>query len=241
MSANGQAQASPASSPTKGAVDAMLLEQRTLTQLGLHDLRQRWAKQPPRSVHSFGEGEQEEQTIRGNPTDAFHGVVILNPTGKTISVGFQAGGALGSPLIVPPGSALVWAAEFQNVSLAAKASGPVESVVVLRLFYPPAQPMVLNYAAAKASVTHSQVEDVAVKEASVTVLAANTARLGMEIVNRGAKAVRLALGVEAEKKHGLWIAKEGGSWNGMLSAALWLGSVNAICDEGETTLAVVEC
>jgi hypothetical protein len=236
VNANGQQQA-----PAPQVDTAKLLgEQTLLTRLGLHDLRQRWAKQTPRSIATFGEGEPAERTIHGNPQDAFHGLVVLNRTGKTVSVGFAPGQGLGSPLTVPPGSALVWAAEFANVSLAAPATGPVEEVVVLRLYYPPAQPMVFPFIATKASSTHEAPEDITVKEASVQLLPANPARLGMEIIDRGEKAVRLALGEAAKQKHGLWLAATGGSWNGQLSGALWLGSVAAICDAGETAVAVVE-
>jgi hypothetical protein len=226
--------------PAQQDLEQQLAEQRLLTKLAVSDLRHRWSKQPPRSTLLFGSGQPEEQRIEGNPQDAFHGVCVLNRTGKTVSLGFEAKGAVGSALTIPPGSGLVWAAEFRDLSLSALAEGPEESVVVLRLFYPPVQPMLFPYAPAKASVIHSAPADSTIKEASVPLLAANPLRLGMEIVNNGAKAVRLALGEAATQKHGLWLVSSGGTWNGQLSGALWLGSVAAICDSGETTVAVLE-
>jgi hypothetical protein len=225
------------------AVANAALEQRALSRLGLHDLQARWARQPPQDRITFGAGEQAEQTLPGNPSEGFHGLAIFNPTGKTIKVGFGPGNALGSALIVPPHSGVVWAAEFTNLSLAvsaAEAARLAETIVVLRLFYPPSQPQAFPYGVPAAAAVVQTPEDITVKGASIAVVAANPLRIGLEVVNRGANAVRLMPGSLAENKHGLWLAKEGGTWNGMISSAVWLGSVNAICEVGETTLGVVE-
>jgi hypothetical protein len=219
---------------------AMLAEQRRLTQLGVRDLSQRWEMQPDAQTLLFGSGEPEEQSIRGFPEDAFHGVAVYNPTGRTILVGFNVKAAIGSSLRVPPRTLLVWAAEYTNLSLLADASGPVDAVTVLRLRYPPAQPSATPVTPGAAVVIDNQPEDIAVKLVSVEIAPANADRLGIEVINNGASAVRLALGEAATKKHGLWLAPNGGTWNGQLSAALWVGSIFAICDTGETTVAVVE-
>ena len=129
-----------------------LLEQRLLTKLGIRDLQRRWNLQPVRSVHEFGSGTQAEHTLAGNPgAEAnFHGVAIFNPTEMTIHLGFGAGGSIGAALIVPPDSGLVWPAEFQEMSItvdAIDAERLPESVIVLRLPYPPAQPMAFPYGA----------------------------------------------------------------------------------------------
>jgi hypothetical protein len=80
---------------------------------------------------------------------------------------------------------------------------------------------------------------VAVKAASVQVIAANQARRGLEIINTGATAVSLGLGRAAVVKTGVYL-EPGGSWSGTISGLLWQGEVTGICAAGETTLAVVE-
>lgn len=221
-------------------VIAALSDQRRLAELGLHDLYQRWEQQPDLQFVTVGEGAEQNTTIRGNPDSAFHGVVVYNRTGKNVVVGFNAGAAIGGQLIVPAGSILVWPAQYSNLSIGAETTGPAETVLVLRLRYPPTIASLTPIAAAKASSVTTQAADVTVKEASVQLLAANAGRRGLEVINNGAKAVRLSLGTAAVAKQGLWLAPGGGTWNGQLSGALWIGSVFAICDVGETTVALVE-
>lgn len=122
------------------ALEQMLAEQRALTQLGLQDLVARWRQQPDRQFLSVGEGQPPEQTIKGFPEDNFRGVAVVNTTSHAIALGFEAGGGVGSPLVVPAHSFLVWPVVFTNLSIASDTTKPTETLVVLRLRYPPAQP-----------------------------------------------------------------------------------------------------
>jgi hypothetical protein len=228
----------------RGDVEDFLAVQRDVLELNGLDLRRRYIHQPDRDRLVFGAGEPAEQTLIGNEEHPFYGVTVLNPTAKTVFLGFQAGQAQGSPLFVPAGTGLTWPARYTQLSVAvspADAAAAQASVTVLRLQYPP-EPLVFSYSPAlAAAVVKSQPEDAVVTNAaSVTILAANQLRKGMEIVNAGLVAVRLALGQPATAKHGLLLSGGGGTWNGLLSNALWTGSVTAITEAGETTVAVVE-
>lgn len=214
-----------------------------LESLSTADLRARWQQQPARHVLQFGEGMPNQQTVRGNPEDAYHGVIVYNPTGKALTVGFNASAAVGGPFTVPPASVTTWPAQFANLSLAVNetdGNGPVEQLFVVLLRYPPDLAIVETLPVVAASATRTQPEDITVKLVSVPVIGANPARKGLEIVNTGAEIVRLALGQAAKANAGLYLVKQGGSWNGELSAALWRGTVNAICPASETTLGVIE-
>lgn len=120
----------------------LLAVQDRLAELGLHDLQARWEMQPDRQILMVGEGQQAEQTIPGNPKSAFHGVAVYNNTGHTLTLGFNSSAAIGSPIIVPPHSLLVWPAEYTNLSIAGDVTRPAESVVALRLRYPPGAPAI---------------------------------------------------------------------------------------------------
>lgn len=85
-----------------------------------------------------------------------------------------------------------------------------------------------------------QPEQLTVKTASVELRGANPGRTGLEVVNTGAKAVRVMLGEAGKAKYGILLAANGGAWNGLLGGATWTGSVFAICDAEETTVAVTE-
>ncbi len=127
---------------------AALLAQQHLSSLATLDLEARWKAQPTRDVLTFGSGNENPQLLYGNQQVQFRGVTILNPTDKQLQVGFESGG--GGPLLVPPGQGVTWPAVFTNLSIAvsgADAEGPPQNVIVLRLFYPPAQPMVFPYEA----------------------------------------------------------------------------------------------
>lgn len=132
--------AAPATSPREQTAQEWALEQRALTQLGLHELRQRWEQQPDMHVLTVGENQQADQTIPGFPESAFHGLAVLNNTGHTLRVSFGTSSAAGAPLLVPPKSFLVWPAEYANVTINSDTTRPAEQVVLLRLRYPPAQP-----------------------------------------------------------------------------------------------------
>lgn len=85
-----------------------------------------------------------------------------------------------------------------------------------------------------------------VGEAGATVLVHNPSRLGCSIVNSGAKAARLFFAPLGNVQAGsaglgrLWLAGEGGSWDGRISQMPWLGSVSAQAIGGETTLETCE-
>jgi hypothetical protein len=117
----------------------LLAEREEIFDLSLLDLRRRYIDQPVSSLIPFGEGVAQD-TLRGNQEHPFYGVAILNPSPKTVYIGFAAGAAQGSPLFCPPGSALVWPGKYTELSLAvnaADANGPQATITVLRLQYPP--------------------------------------------------------------------------------------------------------
>jgi hypothetical protein len=128
----------------------MLAEQRELTLLGLRDLGARWAHQPATSRIRVGGGEPGTQSLLGNPTERFHGVALLNPTAKTVFLGFGPSGSVGSALLCPPGTGLIWPAEYTDLSVTvspADAALAAGEVLLLRLPYPPAAPELFPYGA----------------------------------------------------------------------------------------------
>lgn len=216
--------------------------QHALAELGLHDLQRRWLQQPDRHYVPMGGGNPAEVSFRGNPEDAFHGIVVYNPTGRDVFIGFNVKASIGAQMYVPAEHMLVLPTQFSNFSISVSAGdaagGEAENVTILKLRYPP-EPFLADLGAHAASTIVSQT-DVTVKGASVKVVPANPFRRGLEIENRGEKAVRLVLGEEAAANKGLYLAAATGTWNGIISQSLWLGSVFAICEAGETNLAVVE-
>lgn len=220
-------------------LEESLLDQRRLTELGLVDLTQRWIQQPDRHPLRFGEGLPLEQSIKGFPEDAFHGVVVINPTGRTLQLGLNVGAAIGSGLFIPAGFMLVWPGQYANLSiLADQAIGPAETVTVLRLRYPPSEAQLFAIGPqATQIVAPTSPRSVNVAGASVQVLAANPNRKGLSIV-AGAAAVSLGLGAVAIVGDDITLAANG-SWDGMIGPVLWRGEVTAIAGEA-TKIAVVE-
>lgn len=214
--------------------------------LGREELDRRWVFAPDRTTLSFGAGQQPEQTILGNQQHPFYGVCVLNRTAKSVFVGFEAGQGIGSPLICPPFSVLVWPARYVQLSLAVgveDALGPVAEISVLRLQVPPTAPAIFSYgtASSTSSAAHSQASDIALTNAgSSVVVTANAERRGLEVVVTGEQPARLGLGQAAAVGDGIYLAGGGGSWDGLLSRSLWLGSVNAIAQGAATTIAAVE-
>lgn len=99
-------------------------------------------------------------------------------------------------------------------------------------------------AAASAYVTETA-GGVAVGTGSVTLLSANVNRQGSTFVNTGTTGVTLTLGSTAatpvaSAKTGIWIAPNGGSWDGLIGSVVWTGLVQAISDSGTNTVTVVE-
>lgn len=75
---------------------------------------------------------------------------------------------------------------------------------------------------------------------SAQVVAANTSRRGLSIVNTGTVDVSLGLGATAVAGSGILLAANGGAWDGLISGVLWTGAVNAITTTGTGALGVVE-
>lgn len=224
-------------------IEQLARERDELFQLSSIELRRRYIDQPALDRITFGAGEQAQQTLLGNQKHLFYGVAVFNPTGKPIYVGFSAGTSQGSPTVCLPGELLVWPAKFSEVSLAVSASdaaGPLETVTVLRLQAPPAQPMasVIGPSAASALTATSPVNPVVVGLASAAVIAGNTLRRGLSIVNPTKVSISLGLGVPAVLGAQI-VLEPAGSWNGTTSGVLWKGAVNSIAAEA-ATLAVVE-
>ena len=80
---------------------------------------------------------------------------------------------------------------------------------------------------------------VKVKTTTTTVLSENLERSGAEFVNEGANSIYLNLGKAAESEVGIFLAANGGTWNGMVGPITWTGSVTGIAPSGETSLTVV--
>jgi hypothetical protein len=213
--------------------------QSELSRLGLADLRARWLQQPDLQVLEVGTGQPAEQSITGFPEDAFHGVAVYNPTGHNLRLGFNVKAAIGSVLLVPPGSLMIWPAQYANLSIESETAGPAERIAILRLRYPPAQPALHRVQLTSAIV--NEPKDIGVGGASTLLLPANPLRRGLYVasINEPAANVRLGLGVAARIEHGIWIPQHG-VWTGQLSGALWLGEVTAISEGGEVKLAVLE-
>jgi len=81
---------------------------------------------------------------------------------------------------------------------------------------------------------------VKVKETSTEVLKANENRSGSQYVNASAFPVYLQLGKAAVAEEGIFLVKEGGSWNGMIGPLVWTGKVFGIAVGGEAPLTVIE-
>lgn len=82
---------------------------------------------------------------------------------------------------------------------------------------------------------------VSVDAASELLVAANPARLGLEVVNTHATNwVYLGLGETAVASSGIALAPNGGSWDGTVSGVLWRGLVNAIAGGAATPVGYVE-
>lgn len=84
-----------------------------------------------------------------------------------------------------------------------------------------------------------------IKTEMVTLLPANTRRLGLSIVNSGEFPVRLFLnkGEVAGAQSGIgteWLKAEGGAWDGRLSSLMWCGAVTALAIGGESTVDIAE-
>jgi hypothetical protein len=227
--------------PNGPTTEELLAEREDIFNLTRLDLWRRYVDQPDRAYLTFGEGSASQETQKGNPGHPFYGIAVLNPSPKTIYVGFEAGAAQGSPLFCPPGFGLVWPAKYMQASFAvsaADAAGPAANITVLRLQYPPA-PAVFPLGPESLSALNSQPLDLAIPEADTELLPANALRRGLDIYNIGATTVRLALGRTAEAKRGLVLAK-GERWTGRISEALWRGSIHAFSEGGAGTLAVLE-
>ena len=83
--------------------------------------------------------------------------------------------------------------------------------------------------------------NVEVEKTSTKVVAANENRNGLELVNESTAAIYLSLGTKAaEEKKGIFLAKEGGSWNGQVGPIVWTGEVLAISPSAKSILTVVE-
>jgi len=111
---------------TPGIGELVDLQVATAEVLQLEDyLLRRLLLESPRVVPvTFGQSgvNNAEQTIAGDQRDPFNGVAILNPTPAIVYVGFQAGGAVGSSVVVLPGSYLVLPRRYANLSLAVGAT-----------------------------------------------------------------------------------------------------------------------
>lgn len=71
----------------------------------------------------------------------------------------------------------------------------------------------------------------------VLALPANEARVGLTFINAGANAVILFLA--AQQQGGcltIWLAGNGGAWDGLVGGLLWCGNVFAVAQVGATTL-----
>ena len=65
-----------------------------------------------------GSGQPNEQTIQGNQQDPFNGLVVLNPTPVTLSLGFQSGMGVAAQAIVPPWTWVALPERHVNLSVA---------------------------------------------------------------------------------------------------------------------------
>lgn len=90
-----------------------------------------------------------------------------------------------------------------------------------------------------ASAIVTQLAGVSVTTSTTAVLASVATRKGCQIVNTGTAGVTLTLGATAVAKQGIWLAANGGAWDGMIGPCLWTGIVNAISDSGTNVVTVV--
>lgn len=81
-------------------------------------------------------------------------------------------------------------------------------------------------------------------EASTTLqlaLPSNVKRLGLTIVNRGTVGATVCLSDNSGAAgQGIWLAPNGGAWDGRLGNMLWCGNISLIADSGTTDVSVVE-
>ena len=80
---------------------------------------------------------------------------------------------------------------------------------------------------------------VKVKTTTTVVIAENLQRQGLEVVNGSSQPVYLYPGKAAVEGEGMYLAANGGSWNGIIGGMVWTGAVNGIAKE-EVTIQVVE-
>jgi hypothetical protein len=210
--------------------------------LVMADLQDRLLEQPSTLGVQFGPGEEQQQTIPGSPGKPFRGLSVLNPSSKTIHIGFEGGSTTGGGLQCPPWSALVWPVRFIQLSLAVShedAETGTAEVHVARLPAPPQQPFLGSYGLPSVyAPTLASPREVAVGTVSGVVLAKNGSRKGLSIQNTGSVNVSLGLGLVAIAGHDV-VLEPGGSWDGTIGTVLWRGQVNAIAGAA-STLAVVE-
>lgn len=95
-----------------------LLMHAKLLELELYRIRREMFADPGARKLTIGAGQPTEQSIRGNQQDPYNGVVILNPTPATISIGFQVGAGYLAPAVVPPFSWVAFPERYVNLSFA---------------------------------------------------------------------------------------------------------------------------
>lgn len=101
--------------------------------------------------------------------------------------------------------------------------------------YPGASRQVLQ----RAAVTEAG--GVAVAVNSGVILDQNPRRIGLSLINVGSNGCTIGLGSVAKQYEGIYLAANGGEWDGIISKVLWIGALSAIADpSGATTLALVE-
>lgn len=81
---------------------------------------------------------------------------------------------------------------------------------------------------------------VEVEATTTTVRGENESRLGIEVINASANVIYLGLGGNAKEKEGIYLAPNGGTWDGRVGQMVWTGSVTAICSVAKSVLTVVE-
>jgi methionine-rich copper-binding protein CopC len=132
-------------SPEMQAHERLVAEQSQLAQrLALIEHQfEKSLRAPSLRVVEFGEGKEDVQQFSGELDASYAGLAIFNPTAKKIQFDTTRRSSADTAMHVPAKSWLVWPVPFVDLTLAvaaAEAGGPVETVVVLRLWVPPPAP-----------------------------------------------------------------------------------------------------
>lgn len=81
---------------------------------------------------------------------------------------------------------------------------------------------------------------ITVGSSSAKVLAARPGRMGSSWVNASTAAITLGLGADAVAGSGIYLAPNGGAWDGMIGPLVWVGSVFAVASGSGNQLCIVE-